>query len=316
MPSTYAHEKFGRLVLRKLPESYRKAVMAWPDLYHIGLQGPDIFYYYDPLDPHSLSDAADAYHEMSGREFFRKAAGILKEGCSSGRYHRQDAAGEEAAGGKEADEDNQADKGKEAAGGKEADKGKEACGGRLSDEGTGMAGQSYLMGVLCHFTLDSMCHGYIRGYEERGVSHSVIEGEFDRFLIAGEGREPVRENLVKNFRPAKDTAKVAASFYPKQGLRIVEKSLQNFVRLHHLLYCPESLKRNVLYALLRLIGQYDSFRGHIISPKPEPGCEESNLWLRKRMKEAVPTAVRLITEFPDSFDDPQYDWNFDGTVQP
>lgn len=274
MPSTYAHEKFGKLVLKRLPERYRKVIIAWPDLYHIGLQGPDIFYYYDPLGSHSLSDAADAYHEMSGREFFRKAAEILKGGCSSGRYHTGD------------------------------------------DEDRATAECAYLMGVLCHFTLDSMCHGYIGEYTKRGVSHSVLEGEFDRYLIAGEGREPVRENLVKNFRPTKDTAKVIACFYPKQGLRSVEKSLQNFVRFHHLLCCPGSLKRHILYALLRLTGQYDSFRGHIISQKPEPGCEESDLWLKKRMKEAIPTAVRLITEFPEHLDDHQYDWNFDGAIRP
>ncbi len=40
---------------------------------------------------------------------------------------------------------------------------------------------AYIFGFICHFVLDSQCHGYIDEKIERsGVSHTEIEAEFDR----------------------------------------------------------------------------------------------------------------------------------------
>ena len=49
MPSMYAHQKFGNDVLYLLPKEVRERIAEQEDLYHIGLQGPDIFFYHKPL---------------------------------------------------------------------------------------------------------------------------------------------------------------------------------------------------------------------------------------------------------------------------
>ena len=49
MPSTYAHQHFGNLVFDKLPEKLQEEIAPYRGLYNIGLQGPDIFFYYKPL---------------------------------------------------------------------------------------------------------------------------------------------------------------------------------------------------------------------------------------------------------------------------
>ena len=49
MPATYAHFRFGREVLRRLSPETREAITPRIQLYHIGLHGPDIFFYYHPL---------------------------------------------------------------------------------------------------------------------------------------------------------------------------------------------------------------------------------------------------------------------------
>ena len=46
MPSTYAHYLFGQEVYRELPAQLQTIIDHHRSLYHIGLHGPDIFFYY------------------------------------------------------------------------------------------------------------------------------------------------------------------------------------------------------------------------------------------------------------------------------
>ena len=43
MPATYAHYRFGQEVRKDLPEKEKKIVEEFPELFMIGLHGPDIF---------------------------------------------------------------------------------------------------------------------------------------------------------------------------------------------------------------------------------------------------------------------------------
>ena len=47
MPAGYTHFVFGEQVLDQLDESIKKRIMPYIDLYHIGIHGPDILFYYD-----------------------------------------------------------------------------------------------------------------------------------------------------------------------------------------------------------------------------------------------------------------------------
>ena len=50
MPAVYAHRRFGEKVLAACQNDVaRTAIESYLDLYNIGLQGPDILFYYDPL---------------------------------------------------------------------------------------------------------------------------------------------------------------------------------------------------------------------------------------------------------------------------
>ena len=48
MPANYAHYRFGKLALSKLPAEARQCIGRFRRLYDIGLHGPDIFFYYNP----------------------------------------------------------------------------------------------------------------------------------------------------------------------------------------------------------------------------------------------------------------------------
>lgn len=261
MPSTYAHGYFGALVRGQLPEEIQNRLLPEQDLYEIGLQGPDLLFYYNPLKRNPVSEEGNRLHQLTGREFFAEAADALRQ-----------------------------------------------------QEGeTREAGLAYLDGVVCHFVLDSMCHGYINEYEKlHGVPHAVIEGDFDRSLIEARGRDPVKEDLVRSFHPSDRAGEVTAHFYTRENRKILTQSIRRFAFFHHILYCPGNRKRHALYLGLKMIGQYESLRGHIIADHADPDCAESDALLQRLLPEAVPVAVRLIREFPAGLRDPQYDFTFEG----
>lgn len=54
----------------------------------------------------------------------------------------------------------------------------------MEDDNVKRQGVAYLLGFLCHFVLDSTCHGYIeKKIHVSGLSHTEIEVEFDRALF-------------------------------------------------------------------------------------------------------------------------------------
>ncbi len=43
---------------------------------------------------------------------------------------------------------------------------------------------AYIAGFICHFVLDTKCHGYIADkMETSGLSHTEVEGQLDRYLM-------------------------------------------------------------------------------------------------------------------------------------
>lgn len=177
------------------------------------------------------------------------------------------------------------------------------------------AALAYVYGCLCHFALDSLCHAYIDRYADstEGVNHSVVEGDLDRYLIAQEGRNPVEENMTARFLPSQYAARVIARFYPEISERTTYQALRSFISFHSLLRCPSDGKRNFLYAGMRVLGIYESLRGHITPPAADPLCKESTEHLAGLLQEGVSTGAGLIAGYTQNLRyDNQYRYNFEG----
>ena len=75
MPAVYAHRRFGEKVLAACQNDVaRTAIESYLDLYNIGLQGPDILFYYDPLRKNPYKAAGDAMHNAPAAPFFEAGA--------------------------------------------------------------------------------------------------------------------------------------------------------------------------------------------------------------------------------------------------
>ncbi len=251
MPSMYTHQAFGNEVERNLPKEIRELTDRHRDLFSIGFQGPDIFFFYHPLSWGEVPRYGNRMHDLPGHAFFGRALECYR--CLP-EHSPQETAFKEAA-------------------------------------------KAYLLGVLCHYTLDSTCHGFIEKVAASGVTtHAALEGDYDRRLIAREGRDPVREDVAREFRPTSRGAEVIAVFYPEMNAEIIGKAMKSCVLFQRLLRCPGDGKRNFLYAGLRLLGKYESLHPHIMNKEPDPACQEAEERLDALYQEALPLAVGLIID--------------------
>lgn len=87
---------------------------------------------------------------------------------------------------------------------------------------------AYLCGVLCHFVLDSACHGFISSVTGRfAVGHIELENAFDRSLLLCDGKDPDQCPLGA-FRVTRAQSEVMAAFYrglsPKRLRRAVSSA--------------------------------------------------------------------------------------------
>lgn len=88
MPAFYAHYRFGKHVADRTQGQLREIIDAHRAQFEIGLQGPDIFFFYRP---HTGGGKTARYghhlHEISAKPFFEHSLTVLeKYGRDSGQY--------------------------------------------------------------------------------------------------------------------------------------------------------------------------------------------------------------------------------------
>lgn len=73
MPAAYAHMVFGMEVTAILPISAQESINRHPELFGIGLQGPDILFYYHPSVTQAYVLYGHNIHKRPAADFFRYA---------------------------------------------------------------------------------------------------------------------------------------------------------------------------------------------------------------------------------------------------
>lgn len=157
---------------------------------------------------------------------------------------------------------------------------------------------AYLLGVICHFTLDAACHGYVeKKIQVSGVSHIQIETEFDRYLLCIHGLDPLRHRLTRHICPNNNRAAMIAPIYPPVKSEEVLHALLAMKFYDCLLTGSSCWKRGLVDVGMRLTGNYESMRYMKIGRTPAAICADSNLRLSKLMNRAVPESRSAIEDF-------------------
>lgn len=79
MPTTYAHFKHGEAVRERVNPEAKKIIDKYPELFHFGVHGPDLLFYYDALKKNPVNRLGSAIHSRPGKEFFGPAAEVIRE---------------------------------------------------------------------------------------------------------------------------------------------------------------------------------------------------------------------------------------------
>ncbi|MDD2978510.1 MAG: zinc dependent phospholipase C family protein [Hespellia sp.] len=86
MPETYAHYRMGQAVRKYIGGKEKEIIEKYPELFLIGLHGPDILFYYKPLQSNVVNKTGYGMHERSGALFFERAAKIARKYKNHGAY--------------------------------------------------------------------------------------------------------------------------------------------------------------------------------------------------------------------------------------
>lgn len=78
MPSVYAHYRMGLALLPTFPADIRRTIGRFRRLFDVGLHGPDIFLYYNPVLPTAVGSLGSKYHAQTGREFFQRVCRVAR----------------------------------------------------------------------------------------------------------------------------------------------------------------------------------------------------------------------------------------------
>lgn len=79
MPAFYAHNRFGEKVAQKTDGELNEIISKYYVQFQIGLQGPDIFFFYRPWKSNRVSKYGYHLHEVSAASFFTHALTVVKE---------------------------------------------------------------------------------------------------------------------------------------------------------------------------------------------------------------------------------------------
>ncbi|MCI5902250.1 MAG: zinc dependent phospholipase C family protein [Blautia sp.] len=78
MPTTYAHDLFGKKVYKLLPEEMKRVVYRNRELYRIGQHGPDILFYFC-LGVNPVTRFGVMMHQEKAADFFRRGMKIVRD---------------------------------------------------------------------------------------------------------------------------------------------------------------------------------------------------------------------------------------------
>lgn len=78
MPAVYAHYRMGVALLPTMPADVRRTIQRFRRLFDVGLHGPDIFFYFNPVMRNNLGSLGSKFHAQTGREFFQRTCRIAR----------------------------------------------------------------------------------------------------------------------------------------------------------------------------------------------------------------------------------------------
>ena len=157
---------------------------------------------------------------------------------------------------------------------------------------------SYCLGFLSHFTLDSVCHGYVeRKRQTSQITHNKVESEWDGHLMVMDGRMVNMVDRSESLRPDKENARVISYFFDLDEKIILRTTKMQHMFIHLLNYVTP-LKYSFFRWLLNELKNFN-YRDLFISPVESDNCMDSNMRLDKLRVKARKLYPKLLRNYMD-----------------
>lgn len=136
--------------------------------------------------------------------------------------------------------------------------------------GLTMEHSAYLMGLIGHFTLDSIVHPYVYRIQETLANHLALETDFDAFLLKESGRNPWEFPMDKlcptDQSVLRTVSEVYAHWYEIITPGRVMASITDFHYLRSRMCTPTPWRYSLVTRIMKVFGVYEAYRGMLIAP--------------------------------------------------
>lgn len=245
MPAMYAHLRFGQEVRKLLPSHLNEMIQPFQAAFDIGLQGPDILFFYQPYKKNKISTLGSNLHKQYASHFLNNARPILA------LAHFKEA-------------------------------------------------HAYILGFICHFILDSSCHGFVEEMiPYTKTDHYIIESEFEKYLLEKDHIIPQSYDYTKDIPTNKQLSNTISLFYDGLDGKEIQKALQAMHFYKGMLITKTKSKQNIYKGVMRLPA-LSNFKGLLLDFHTISSCKSSNQGLYIRYQQAIPLCVEMINAFEKS----------------
>lgn len=172
----------------------------------------------------------------------------------------------------------------------------------VKEKGRDSAEYAYLLGFICHYILDSECHGYVEEMVQvTGAGHLEVEEEFEKKLLRMNGEDPIAYPVGELIPTDDVTAQAIQAFYAK-GIteEIVKLSLQDMCMMKKVFTAPGWIKQGFINGVMKVTGLSAKWKGLMNQRVDNLACIESNQGLYQRFLKAIPLAVEMSYSFDES----------------
>lgn len=172
---------------------------------------------------------------------------------------------------------------------------------------------TYAFAMLSHFTLDSTCHPYIERKEEvTGVSHNLIESQYDGHLMRKNGVEdPSTYPRAYLIDPNREDARTIGAVFHLSPEEIYA-CMEGQAKVLRIFSMAGPGRRKFIRGFLGIVSSKAALKDLFVDPIENPACADSNLRLDKlralaldRYGELVPPLeayLRTGQALPDYFE--------------
>lgn len=159
---------------------------------------------------------------------------------------------------------------------------------------------AYLLGFGCHYLLDSACHPFVNEMHDKGkISHSLLEIEFDRFLMEENGKNPYTYYPSDCIQASKQNAAVIHRAFPLVKQKNILLSLKLMKFMTNQLVCDDGGTRRSRFAKVSSLGgrkTQSALIDHFMMAQPAGGSREPVEELNQLFEKAVTEAPKELEE--------------------